>query len=107
MPFALPASTAVPPGSVIDVESLALGPASASLAAGRPPHLYAAVLYCSHRLGGGSRVRHVACLEVGEGQELRSCAWFHRCAPCIGRAAPAPPQPTASRQDLQLRPGCS
>ncbi|KAL4458059.1 hypothetical protein ABPG75_012924 [Micractinium tetrahymenae] len=66
------------PGSVIVVESLALGPASARLAAGCPPHLHAAILYSSHRLGGGPRVKHVACLEVDEGQGLRSCAWFHR-----------------------------
>lgn len=79
------------PGSVIAVESLALGPASARLAAGGPPHLHTAILYCSHRLGGGSRVRHVACLEVDEGQGLRSCAWFHRCEPRrCGNAAPTP-----------------
>jgi hypothetical protein len=62
------------------VESLALGPASlhvATAGAGAGPRLHAAILYSSHWLGGGVRVKHVASLEaVGTG--LRSCCWFLR-----------------------------
>ena len=66
-------------GSVLAVQSLALGPASAQFAP--DSHLHAVVLYTSHRLGSGGRapVRHVACLELQpEDKALRRCCWFLR-----------------------------
>lgn len=73
-----PPPLAAAAGAAIVVESAALGPASACLAPGGS--LHCTLLYSSIMLGGGARVRHVACLEVqAQDSSLSSCCWFIGC----------------------------